>query len=199
MFEILPQSDQDSAAVEALLDISFGPDRFKKTAYRLREGVPPVDAMSFVAKKDGEVVGTIRFWPVVIKDESVQPARKRPALMLGPIAVEPSLKGQGIGIGLMQHGLAAAKGGGAKIVVLVGDLDYYSRVGFSRAPAAGLRMPGPVDPDRLLALELEPGALAGVAGPIGRARGSKHKTAVAPPKAPESRRSVRRALKRSVG
>jgi predicted N-acetyltransferase YhbS len=198
MFEILPQSDQDSAAVEALLDISFGPDRFKKTAYRLREGVAPVADLSFVAKKEGEVVGTIRFWPVVIKDESVAPPRKLAALMLGPIAVEPSLKGQGIGIGLMRHGLAAARGLGTRIVVLVGDLDYYSRVGFSRAPAAGLRMPGPVDPDRLLALELEPGALAGVMGPIGRARASKRKTAVAPPRPPEPRRAVRRALKRSI-
>lgn len=197
MFEIVPQSDEDFAAVEALLDVSFGPDRMKKTAYRLREGVAPVADLSFVAKKDGAVVGTIRFWPIVIKTET-KPQQKIPALLLGPIAVEPSLKGQGIGIGLMRTGLAAARGLGAKIIVLVGDLDYYSRVGFSRAPAAGLRMPGPVDPDRLLALELEPGALTGVVGPIGRARGSKIKTATPAPKMSEARRSHRRALRRSV-
>jgi predicted N-acetyltransferase YhbS len=197
MFVIVPQSDEDFAAVEALLDVSFGPDRMKKTAYRLREGVAPIPELSFVAKKDGTVVGTIRFWPIVIRTDT-KPQRRVPALLLGPIAVEPSLKGQGIGIGLMRNGLATARGLGAKIIVLVGDLDYYSRVGFSRAPAKGLRMPGPVDPDRLLALELEPGALAGVSGPIGRARPSKARSVVAARRAPASRRSHRRALKRSV-
>ena len=193
MVEILPQSPEDSAAVDALLDIAFGPDRMKKTAYRLREGVAPVEGLSFVAKKDGELVGTIRFWPIVIKTES-RPQRLVPALLLGPIAVEPSLKGQGIGIGLMRTGIAAAKGLGAKIIVLVGDLDYYNRVGFSREPALGLRMPGPVDPNRLLALELEPGALAGVAGPIGRAKGQKAKAVEITAKAPAARRSHRRKV-----
>jgi predicted N-acetyltransferase YhbS len=194
MVEILPQSPEDSAAVEALLDISFGPDRMKKTAYRLREGVAPVAALSFVAKKDGELVGTIRFWPIVIKSEA-RPQILLPALLLGPIAVEPSLKGQGIGIGLMRTGLAAAKGMGAKSIVLVGDLDYYSRVGFSREAALGLRMPGPVDPNRLLALELESGALAGVSGPIGRAKGPKAKAIDGLPNAQvAARRSHRRKV-----
>lgn len=197
MFEIVHQSLEDLDAVEALLDISFGPDRMKKTAYRLREGVEPVGQLSFVARKDGELVGTIRFWPIVIKSETAQPPQRLPALLLGPIAVEPSLKGQGIGMGLMRTGLAAAKGMGAKIIVLVGDASYYSRVGFSRAPAEGLRMPGPVDPERLLALELEPGALAGVAGPIGKAKGAKAKTIAALPKRPAPvRRSHRRAVAR---
>ncbi len=95
MFEIVPQSPEDLDAVEALLDISFGPDRMKKTAYRLREGVEPVEQLSFVAKKDGELVGTIRFWPIVIKSESAAPPQRLPALLLGPIAVEPSPQGAG--------------------------------------------------------------------------------------------------------
>ena len=195
MFEIVPQSPEDLPAIEALLDVSFGPDRMKKTAYRLREGVEPVEQLSFVAKKDGELVGTIRFWPIVIKSETSSPARLLPALMLGPIAVEPSLKGQGIGMGLMRTGLAAAKGLGASIVVLIGDLSYYNRVGFSKEPAAGLRMPGPVDPDRLLALELVPGALAGVSGPIGKAKGAKTRKIVSLPARPApTRKSHRRAV-----
>jgi predicted N-acetyltransferase YhbS len=195
MFEIVPQSPEDLPAIEALLDVSFGPDRMKKTAYRLREGVEPVEQLSFVAKKDGELVGTIRFWPIVIKSETASPARLLPALLLGPIAVEPSLKGQGIGMGLMRTGLAAAKGLGASSVVLVGDLSYYNRVGFSKGPAAGLRMPGPVDPDRLLALELVPGALAGVGGPIGKAKGAKTKRITSLPERPSpTQRSHRRAV-----
>jgi len=193
MFEIVPQTPEDAPAVDALLDVAFGPDRMKKTAYRLREGVGPVGELSFVAKKDGVLVGTIRFWPIIIKTDA-KPARRIPALMLGPIAVDPALKGQGIGMGLMRTGLAAAKGLGAQIVVLVGDLDYYNRVGFSRAPAVGLRMPGPVDPERLLALELEPGALTGVSGPIGRAWGHKARRVAALPKMAETRRSHRRSI-----
>lgn len=161
MHQILPQAPSDEAAIEALLDLTFGPTRRLKTAYRLRDGVAPVEALSLVAKREGALVGTIRFWPILLKPDDKR-LSARPALLLGPLAVEPKLAGQGIGLALMREGLARAKALGARIVVLVGDLDYYGRVGFSRQPAAGLKLPGPVDPERLLALEIEPGALAGL-------------------------------------
>lgn len=162
-FVIEPQQEGDLPAVEALLDAAFGPDRHAKTAYRLRDGVEPVHELSLVARQNGKVLGTIRFWPIHISREHAPPV---PALMLGPIAVEPALKGRGIGISLMREGLARAKEQGHEIIILVGDYPYYSRVGFTPTEPGRFIMPGWVDPDRLLALELEPGALEGVSGHI---------------------------------
>ena len=104
MFTLRPERPDDGPAIEALLDTAFGPGRFAKTAYRLREGVPPVEGLSFVAEEDGALIGSIRYWPVSIGG--------RAALMLGPIAVLSSQRGRGIAVGLMQTTLeAAAKAG----------------------------------------------------------------------------------------
>lgn len=162
-YAIEPQADADLPAVEAILDLAFGPDRHTKTAYRLRDNVEPVDDLSLVARQDGKVLGTLRFWPILIRREG---AADVPALMLGPIAVLPNLKGRGIGISLMREGLARAKALGHRIVILVGDYPYYSRVGFAHTEHGRFIMPGWVDLDRLLALDLAPGALEGVAGHI---------------------------------
>lgn len=159
------QEMQDLEAVEHLLDVSFGLDRHQKTAYRLRDNVAPIPALSFVARLSGKLVGTLRFWPILIKGDAGDKASV-PALLLGPIAVDPALKGRGIGIGLMTQGLARARQLGHKIVILVGDPDYYKRVGFSQIEPGRITMPGPVDTHRLLALELEDGALANVSGRI---------------------------------
>lgn len=161
---IVSETPAHTGAVEHMLDLAFGPGRFAKTAYRLREGVGPLTTLSFVAMEDGVMRGSLRFWPIVIGD------RRVPALLLGPLAVDPAHRGRGIAVGLLRHGLEAAKAQGHRIVVLVGDEPYYARVGFSRAAARKLHMPGPVDPARLLALELVEGALQGVGGMIGRAR-----------------------------
>lgn len=161
--EISPELPDHTAAIEQLLDLSFGPGRFAKTAYRLREGVDPVPDLSFIAMAGGELRASLRFWPAVI-------AGKWDALMLGPLAVDPARRGKGIGLDIMRHGLDAARAAGHSRVILVGDAPYYAKVGFSRAPAEGLILPGPVDPDRLLAMALRPGAMKGVSGRIGKTR-----------------------------
>lgn len=148
-------------AVERLLDISFGPDRFAKTAYRLRDGVPPVAGLSLVSldPATGELDGTLRFWPVLIGGLT-------PTLLLGPIAVSPGRRSEGLGATLIRHGLNRAASHGWRSVVLVGDAPYYARFGFTRALTLGMSMPGPVDYDRFLGLELVPGALSGAAGTL---------------------------------
>ena len=162
-FVIGPQVEEDLPAVEAILDLAFGPDRHQKTAYRLRDGVEPVHDLSLVARQDGKVLGTLRFWPILIRRDG---AADVPALLLGPLAVLPELKGKGIGITLMREGLARAKELGHQIIILVGDYSYYCRVGFKHTEPGGFDMPGWFDPDRLLALDLTPGALEGVQGRI---------------------------------
>lgn len=152
-------------AVEALVDLDFGPERFRKTAYRLREGLDPVEGLSLVALEGTRLVGTIRYWAVSI-------AGQTPALLLGPLAIHPDRQGQGIGRALMTQSLdmarAMAKDHGWKAVLLVGDAPYYTRFGFRRDVAQNLTLPGPVDLTRFLGLELEVGALDGVGGLVGR-------------------------------
>lgn len=152
----------DAAAADAIVAERFGPGRFAKTAYRLREGVKPIASLSFVAEHEGRVVGTVRYWPIEIGET--------PALMLGPIAVVSSMQGQGIAPALMQTSLAAAAKLGHSAVVLVGDEPYYGRAGFKRIePRGRITMPGPVDLARLLGLSLVEGALEGMSGEMRKA------------------------------
>lgn len=146
----------DRAAVEALLDIAFGADRQRKTAYRLRDGVPDVPALAFVAYEGGVLVGTIQFWPISIKDEATG-AFGPPALLLGPIAIAEHLRGKGVGMGLIDTGVKAAQALGYVHVLLVGDAPYYGRAGFSAATTGGIALPGPFDPARLLARQINAG------------------------------------------
>lgn len=162
MWQIRPETDDDADAVEALVRLGFGPGRFAKTAYRLREGVAPVAALGFVAvESTSELLGSVRFWPVKIGAQD--------SLLLGPLAVRPDLRGQGIGIRLMQRGIEAARALGHDSVILVGDEPYYAKVGFAKVKPGQIRFPGPVDPERVLALSLKPGAIIGLAGEIRRA------------------------------
>ena len=161
-FTIEPEGPDDGPAISQLLDVAFGPDRHNKTSYRLRDGVAPPGNLSFVARHDGELVGTIRFWPVRVG------AMETGVLLLGPLAVSSSIRGQGCGLALMRHGLNVARTAGYRLVLLVGDLPYYAKAGFARVPGGRLAMPGPVDPARLLYAELVSGAMDGVGGAVRR-------------------------------
>ena len=149
----------DHDAVGHLLDLSFGSDRHLKTSYRLREGNRAIAGLSLVVRDAGAgLSGTVSFWPIAIGETET------PALLLGPLAVHPDRQNLGVGRALMREGLARAKAKGYRLVILVGDEPYYARVGFRRLPHGLIELPGPVDRDRLLYLELVPGALDGVAG-----------------------------------
>ena len=161
-WEIRRERAEDRSRIEALTEAGFGPGRYAKSAYRLREGVGAVAELSFVAVEDGALRGSVRFWPIKVGGDD--------ALLLGPLAVDSSQRGRGIGISLMQAGIAAAREGGWRAILLVGDEPYYSRVGFVKLPPGRVRFPGPVDLSRLLGLALTPGALEKLSGPIRRAR-----------------------------
>ena len=158
---VRPERPEDAPLVEALNETAFGPGRFAKSAYRLREGVSQVDALAFVAIEDGELRGSVRFWPVAIGGHKV--------LMLGPLAVHASQRGRGIGVALMERALDEARRLGHSVVILVGDEPYYARVGFSKLPPGRVRFPGPVDPSRILGLSLKANALLNLSGEVRRA------------------------------
>jgi predicted N-acetyltransferase YhbS len=161
---IIPEPPGIDAELEPLLDACFGADRRQtKTSYVLRQGVARTPELSFAVFDGPKLLGSIRFWPVAIG------ARKTPAILLGPLAVEPARRGEGIGRALVKHGMDVARKSDHRICVLVGDRPYYEPFGFKSAPAAELELPGPVDPARFLVAELAPGALKGVSGMVRRA------------------------------
>jgi predicted N-acetyltransferase YhbS len=138
---------QDDAAVEGLVLAAFGPGRFAKAAERLREGRRPLLGLSFVAWENGRIVGCVRQWAVKVGET--------PAIMLGPFAVEPGYRSQGLGAALIEQACDAAADAGHAWIVLVGDAPYFGPLGFVVAPR--VRMPGPVDPRRVLVRALKPG------------------------------------------
>jgi predicted N-acetyltransferase YhbS len=161
-YDIVSERHDDHDLIEPLLDRTFGFARHNKTVYRLREGIAPDARLCFVAvAADGGLLASLRFWPIDIEGT--------PAILLGPLAVEPALQGLGIGRALVGHGLTVARRRGVRLCVVVGAPDYYRPYGFVNAGAAGLILPGPVEPERFQVLELVPGALDGVSGLIGRA------------------------------
>jgi predicted N-acetyltransferase YhbS len=155
---ILPETANDEHAIERLHERTFGPGRFVLSAYRLREHVDHLRELSFTAWIGTLLVGSVRQLPVCIGD-----AR---ALLLGPLTVEPPFRGRGVGRALLDRALKDAKARGHRLVLLVGDEAYYSRVGFKAVPKGRAIMPGPVDYTRLLVAELADGAFADVSGAI---------------------------------
>ena len=159
-----PEQPSDADAIERLHERAFGPGRFARTAFRLREGVSHLLELSFAALVGTLLVGSVRLAPVW--------AGEVRALMLGPLTVDPAFEKRRIGTALMTRSIEAAREAGHALVLLIGDEPYYGRFGFKRIPPGQLAMPGPVDPARFLALELVDGALAKARGAVLPRRGS---------------------------
>jgi predicted N-acetyltransferase YhbS len=155
---ILPETKDDTEAIERLHERTFGPGRYAKTAYRLREQVSHRLDLSFTARIGTLLVGSVRLSPVRIGETK--------ALLLGPLTVEPAFRERGVGQALIARALKDAAAKGERLVVLVGDEPYYGKSGFRSVPRDRVIMPGPVDPERLLVAELVPGAFDGVSGRV---------------------------------
>lgn len=151
---LIPLSAVDDSMIEAVLDRAFGPDRHARTAYRIRAGMTPLDALSFAAlDEDDLLVGTIQCWPIGL---GTADGGQVPLVMVGPVAVVPERQGEGFGVGLMSAMIEAdarlaASTAGSLPQVLIGDAEYYGRWGFSAAATSGWRCPGPYEQHRLLA------------------------------------------------
>jgi predicted N-acetyltransferase YhbS len=155
---ILTETAADADAIERLHERTFGPGRYAKTAYRIREGVTHLADLSFTARVGTLMVGSVRLSPIRIGEAK--------ALLLGPLTVEPAFREKGIGQALIARALEEAKHQAHRLVVLVGDEPYYGKCGFKRIPRGRASMPGPVDPARLLVAELVENAFEGVSGSI---------------------------------
>jgi predicted N-acetyltransferase YhbS len=160
MVTIRNEMPLDIDAREDLLDRVWGASRFQKTAERLREGREPSAGLSLVAEYAGDIVGTVRLWDICA-------GPGRPAVLLGPLAVDEGHRCGGVGGALMRRAMAVARRRKHRALLLVGDAAYYQRFGFSAEKTGALWLPGPYERDRLLACELVPGALDGARGMIG--------------------------------
>ena len=155
---IQPEAPDDTVAIERLHERTFGPGRYAKTAYRLREQVEHIRELSFTARIGTLLIGSVWLSPIRIGEAK--------ALLLGPVTVEPAFRDRGVGQALIERALKEAKDKGHRLVILIGDEAYYEKSGFKRIPRGRAIMPGPVDPARLLLAELAEGAFEGVSGPI---------------------------------
>ena len=154
----LPEQPAHEPEIEHINAEAFGPGRFARAAYKIREGGPHERALSFVAIGDGAVIASVRMTRVA--------AGEGRALLLGPLAVRPAYKNLGIGRRLVRIAVEAAEQGGAAAVLLVGDEPYYGPLGFGKVPRGQLAMPRPVDLERILAIELKRGAVAALKGMV---------------------------------
>lgn len=159
VYRLEEETEADWWEVEALYDLCFAPGRTALSSYRLRDDVPKVKDLCHVLRDgDGVLAAVIRYWPILVDGQ--------PVLLLGPVAVHPTRQGEGLGGLLIHESLAEAHRLGWKRVLLVGDRTYYRRFGFEKIE--NVEMPPPTNPDRVLALELEPGAWDGVRGKVTR-------------------------------
>ncbi len=164
MFDLVPITDADPVAIEALLDAAFGTDRHGRTAYRVREGMVPIGAMSFAALEQGKLVGSIQCWPVALHGDD---GRDVPMVMVGPVAVSPARQNVGIGRALMWQAIRVGETGGVPggtALMLIGDPEYYAQFGFDAGATGGWRLPGPYEARRLLSRGTVPKG-AGLVGP----------------------------------
>jgi len=152
------EQPSDAARIDALQHIAFGPGAFARAAFRVREQAPPDPALSFVTEREGALIGSVRLTPINVGDAA--------GMLLGPLVVDPAFKGLGFGKALVRHALQEAGKAGHALVLLVGDEPYYGPLGFARIPAGRVKMPGPVDPARLLVAELRTGSAKGLMGAV---------------------------------
>lgn len=157
-------------AIELINEEAFGPGRFARAAYRIREGGPHERDLSFVAMHGEEVVATVRLTRIAVGEGR--------SLLLGPLAVKPAWKDLGIGRRLVAMAVEAARKAGWGSVILVGDPPYYGPLGFRQVPLGQITMPRPVDYNRLLIHEIRDGALDGLEGEMQHADLAREKVDV---------------------
>lgn len=160
MSHIVPLNIVAEEAIDRLLDAAFGPDRHGRTAYMIRDGMPWLPELSFgVVDEHGELVGSLQSWPVALAHAD---GTQTPLIMVGPVAVAPSLQRTGHGRAMMDAVVVAARSHRTEPLMMIGDPEYYGRFwGFSAQGTAGWDCPGPFERRRLLALSVDGGAIGG--------------------------------------
>lgn len=150
----------DDKFVEDLQALAFGPGRFARTAFRVRERFPIDKSLSLIAEIDGVPVSSVWMTPISVGGVN--------GYLLGPLATDPNYRGQGAGKLLVREACRLAlERRDASFVMLVGDAPYYGPLGFAKTTHGAIQFPGPVDPDRVLVHAPDPTLATTLAGAIG--------------------------------
>ena len=146
-YKIRNENKTDDRKILQIHQEVFGPGRLTRTAYRIREGYPHSLNLSFVAELDSNLIASVRLTPIFIGST--------PGLLLGPLAVSSKFKNLGIGKDLLQQSVNHSTQAGEQVILLVGTEQYYGPIGFRVMNCSLIRMPGPVDPAKLLITNLK--------------------------------------------
>ena len=150
---------EDAEWIEALQAECFGPERFARASYKIRETIPLDTSLSMVAEIGGEPVASV--WMTPIQIGGVQ------GYLLGPLTTNPAFRKRGAGRLLVREvsALALARPN-VRFVMLVGDEPYYGPLGFAHVRSNGIEFPAPVDPNRVLIMTQDPSLVFSLSGAI---------------------------------
>jgi predicted N-acetyltransferase YhbS len=149
----------DDAFVEDLQALAFGPGRYARTAFRVRERFPIDKSLSLIAEVDGTPCGSVWMTPISVGGLD--------GYLLGPLATHPNFRKRGAGKLLAKEVTRfALERGEGSFVLLVGDQDYYCPLGWVPTIPGAVQFPGPVDPTRVLVYSSDPTMAVRLAGPI---------------------------------
>jgi len=138
---------------------------------QLRNDSAFVHELDFVMEKDGKLIGQNIFVRAMIKADNGSDV---PIMTMGPICITPALQRKGYGKILLDYSLEKAKELGCGAVCFEGNIDFYSKSGFSYASAYGIRyhgLPEGADASFFLCKELIPGYLSDITGEYATPKG----------------------------
>ena len=154
------ETTSDHTSITDLIDSCFGTDRKSRTVYQFRDGIASYTDLCLTAKdENGTLCGSLRFWPVLLPNGVEVP-------LFGPLAVQPSLQGKGIGKSLIVEGHKQVAQSNYPAILIIGRPDYYTPFGYSEDVVKNLTLPGPTNPLTFMGLELEEGSLSNLVGNV---------------------------------
>ena len=128
----------------------------------LRDDPAFIPELDFVMEQDGKLIGQNMFMKTIIEADD---GRTVDVLTMGPIGIIPEMKRKGYGKALLEHSLNKATEMGFGAVLFEGNINFYSKCGFTFAREFGIRyhdLPEGEDDSFFLCKELIPGYLDGM-------------------------------------
>jgi predicted N-acetyltransferase YhbS len=151
----------DGRWIEDLHDLCFGPGRFARAAFRIRERFGIEGKLCLVAELDGQPVANVKMSAINVTGKN--------GYLLGPLATDPRKRKLGAGKALVRAVTTKAfEVCGCEFVLLVGDASYYQQLGYGPTLPERIEFPAPVDPARVLVAAKDANMGERLNGPISK-------------------------------
>ena len=148
MSHIRQISNEDNDKIIKLLHKSFGPGRFARSVYRLREKNDRDTEFSYIYELNNQILSSISYYKTFLNNDIN-------GLLLGPLAVDPEHRGKGYGVELVKYTIALIKKTMAyDFILVIGDYHYYEKFGFKRIDNT-FSFYGPVNSEKVLILPIK--------------------------------------------